>query len=182
MKIIILDTETTALTMGSIAEAHKQPRIVEIGAIVITRHGEAEVSQLINPGCHISEDATKITGIKDEDVVHKPTLDVYLPAMAVWYSGADLVVGHNVGFDLDVLRYELRRLGFEKAPWREPKDVICTAAEYQHVFGFKPRMIDMYPRIMGEELKQTHRALDDCKALYNCLKKDRFFQKIGVHI
>jgi hypothetical protein len=41
--------------------------------------------------------------------------------------------------------------------------------------GKRPRLVELYERIIGRPLMQTHRALDDAMAVYEILLKDDFF-------
>jgi DNA polymerase III epsilon subunit-like protein len=61
-----------------------------------------------------------------------------------------------------------------------PKKIICTVLEYQHIFGGYVKLKDMYKHFLGKELKQTHRALDDCHALHEILKSGCFTEILGA--
>ena len=68
MRQIVLDTETTGL------EAHLGHRLVEIGAVEMIgrRPTGSHFHTYLNPQRAIDEEASKVTGIKDEDLVDKP--------------------------------------------------------------------------------------------------------------
>jgi len=177
MKAIIFDTETTDLTLPSLAPLDKQPRIIEVGAIVVDETGIiAELSQLINPGMDIAEKITKITGITNADLVDQPTFAEVLPQLRDFFTGSDLLICHNAPFDSALLRYELERLACEDFPW--PSETICTVQEYLPLFGHRPKLTELYETVLLRPLAQTHRALDDVKALYEVLVADKFFQQI----
>lgn len=177
MRAVIFDLETTGLTLPELAPLEKQPRIIEIGALVV--NGEepvAELSQLVNPGVEIERKITQITGITNAQLKKAPPLSEAIQQLHdLFVLGSDAVICHNAPFDTSVLRYELRRLEMEKTfPW--PKRAICTVQEYLPQFGRRPRLIELYERVMGKPLNQTHRALDDVKALHEVLTKDGFYQ------
>jgi DNA polymerase III epsilon subunit family exonuclease len=177
MIAIIFDLETTGLTLPSVAEPKKQPRILEIGAIRCgtERYNVLGIfSHLVNPEIPVDEKITKITGIKNEDILNKPTLIEIIPQFQEFLVGADLMLAHNAQFDVSVLRYELKRI--ERENFHIPP-LIDTSQEYASRIGFLPHLVTLYEFILGEPLKQAHRALDDCQALLDVLKKDDFFGK-----
>jgi DNA polymerase III epsilon subunit family exonuclease len=179
MRAIIFDTETTGLLMPSKAPLEKQPRIIELGALAVSKDGIiGELSQLLNPGIEISAEITKITGITNADLVGKPTFEEYLPQLADFFRGADFLICHNAPFDTGMLRNDLKRAGCDDFPW--PTEILCTVQEYHSLFGHRPSLKVLYERIIGAPLSQTHRALDDAAAVHAVLLKDKFFDKIGV--
>lgn len=180
MKAIIFDTETTGLLLPSSAPLEKQPRIIELGAILVSTETGivGELTQLINPEMEISAEITKITGITNEDLVGKPTFKEYLPTLRAFFDGADMLICHNAPFDSGMLRNDLKRAGCDDFPW--PAETICTAQEYTPVVGKRPRLLQLYEIIMGKPLAQTHRALDDAMAVYEILDKDKFFSQLGA--
>lgn len=70
---IVFDLETTGLSSD-------RDKITEIGAVKI-RDGIIvdKFSQLVNPEMEISEQITELTGITNEMVEDKPTIDKVLP-------------------------------------------------------------------------------------------------------
>ncbi len=175
MKAIILDTETTGLLQtGRPLEA--QPQIIEIGAMRV--EDEKVLSQLINPGCPLPDIIKKITGIKDEDLVNKPTFKEFLPKLIEFFQDIDMLICHNAPFDVGMLRNELMRAWCLDFPW--PKTTICTVQEYKALMGKWPKMTELYKKVMGKPLDQKHRALDDVIALNEILTKDKFFKKVDL--
>lgn len=176
MKIVVFDTETTGLLQPAIVPLEKQPRIIELGLVVV-ENGDVLLTHnwLINPDCEITAEITKITGISNEDVADKPAFAHYADDTLAAFAGAHACIAHNAPFDVGMVNNEFKRLGREFV-W--PLNVICSAQEYEPVFGFRPRLIQLFERVMGEPLKQTHRALDDAMALYRALNKDGFFASL----
>ena len=175
---IVFDTETTGLLLPSSAAIEDQPRIIEIGAVKITGGDIEEFSQLIYPGVQISSKITKITGIKNEDLVGKPTFEDIVSDLCAFFEDSGKLICHNASFDLGMLELELKRCGFDGFPI--PDDVICTVYEYMPEFGRRPTLKELYNKIIGKQLEQTHRALDDAVALHKLLLKDNFYDKIEL--
>ena len=172
--MIIFDLETTGLLAPSCSPLEKQPKIIEIGAYNVTN--EDSISQLINPNEKLVPKITKITGIKDEELLGKPTFKDFLPTLAAFFQGSKTVIAHNAPFDCGVLRVELERCGDLDFPW--PKRTVCTVQEYRAKFGYRPKLGQLYKKLTGEKLNQTHRAIEDVMALYEALKQDKFFEVI----
>ena len=174
MKIVIFDTETTGLLKPR-APLSEQPHIIEFGAIVVSGGKfKRDFNALINPGIKLSEEVTKITGIKDSDLEGKPTFkQAWDENIAGIVKGSDYWIAHNMPFDYGMLSNELERCDI-KIP-KPKKSCVCTVQEYAAAFGRRPKLSELYKFIVGEELEQTHRALDDARALYTLLEKDGFF-------
>lgn len=178
MKAVIFDTETTGLLLPSSAPLEKQPRIIELGVVVVQDFKVASTHNwLINPECEISAEITKITGITNDDLVGKPLFRELLPEIEEVFANSDYGIAHNAPFDRTMIENELKRITRTGFPW--PQEILCTAQEYTHVMGKRPRLIHLYERVMGKPLEQTHRAMDDAMAVYEVLEKDEFFYKLA---
>ena len=99
-----IDVETTGLRP-------LQHRIIEIAAIRYRAGAEAErFEMLLQPDRSVPSVITRLTGIRDvdlEDAAH--FRDIADPLLD--FLGDDLLVGHNVGFDLSFIAGEFKRLG-----------------------------------------------------------------------
>lgn len=173
MRAIILDTETTGLLVPG-APLEQQPRIIELAMLVLR---DAEIVDrfewLFNPGHPLDPQITKITGLTDADLADKPTFEMRQKAVQFVLMGADLIVAHNAPFDMGMLTNDFLRCGVAPLPIRGT--VECTVQNYMHLFGRRPRLTELYEKIVGKPLQQTHRAMGDCLALYEILVKDGFF-------
>lgn len=169
--IILLDFETTGLTLPSSADLELQPRIIEIGAIKVSDRGSvvAELGELIDPKQEISAEITKITGIKPDQLKGKRTLEEVLPELADFFLGAHTLVAHNLAFDRDVLYFELLRYGWERR-FPFPPNQVCTVDSTMHMKGRRLKLLELYEITQGKPLAQTHRAVDDVRALWECYK------------
>lgn len=164
VKALVLDVETTGLTLPSVADLSKQPRIIEIGCVLVKGGKVVDtLGMLISPGEEVSKEITKITGITNEDLLNKPTFSAMLPMIQQFFRSADMIIAHNAPFDCSCIKHELSRLNWKEFPW--PNTTICTVQEYEHLFGRRVKLTELYKHILGKELKQTHRALDDALAL-----------------
>lgn len=169
--IILLDFETTGLTLPSSSDLELQPKIIEIGAIKVDESFQVvdELSELIDPRQEISAEITKITGIKPEQLKGKRQIEEVIPELAEFFLGVDTLVAHNLAFDRDVLYFELLRCGYERR-FPFPPNQVCTVDATMHKKGRRLKLTELYEMTQGKPLAQTHRALDDIKALWECYK------------
>ena len=169
MKILLFDTETTGLLSPEIVKIENQPKIIEIGCLLVDKSGIInEVNQLIHPSEGVSIEITKITGIKNQDLIGKPKFIDFYDNLKPFFNEVSIVICHNAVFDLGMINVELQRNKIFDL--NIPETQICTVQEFHHYFGYKPKLTEIYEKFTGKKLIQTHRALDDVKALYEaCL-------------
>lgn len=172
MRAAVIDWETTGLPLHPDARLSLQPRVIEFGGVLIDEAGNhlEELSLLIDPEQQISEEITKITGITNDDLVGKPKFVDVLPQIAALVVQADVLIAHNAPFDVFLLELELQRCGHE-FPW--PEHTLCTVQAYYEQYGKRPRLVELYEDVIGRPLMQTHRALDDVKALAEVVVKEQ---------
>lgn len=149
--IVALDLETTGLDT-------KTDAILEIGARRFDgSRVEDEFTTLINPGRHIPEFITGLTGISDEMVRQAP----HVRDVANQLSGfvGDLpILGHNIPFDLSFLkRYGLFELNERIDTYDIASILLPSASRYN---------LGALVQQLGIALPATHRALDDARATH----------------
>src|SRR5512143_2424708 len=95
--IIAVDLETTGLDP-------ERDAIIEIGAVRFNgKRVEDEFSTLVNPGRHIPEFISALTGIDDAMVRQAPRLRDVTGELEA-FVGDSPVLGHNVRFDAGFLQ------------------------------------------------------------------------------
>ena len=112
LPVTVLDTETTGLDVT-------QDRIVSIGAVRL--HGgrlyrSAMLDRLVQPGIAIPARSTAVHGITDAMVAEAEDFPAVFARLAPLIEGT-VLVGHNLPFDLAMLRGECRRANIA---WPEP--------------------------------------------------------------
>lgn len=109
-RIVAFDTETTGLN------PFDGDRVIEFGAVELTvsRDGQvADVSAVqffLNPEIPIPRAASKVSGITDDDVADAPLFAERAQDVVDALSDA-ILVAHNLSFDLNFIRAELKRCG-----------------------------------------------------------------------
>lgn len=104
--IVVLDTETTGYSQYN-------DRIIEFGGIKLQNGKKIDsLSFLINPGFKMNPRVIDIHGITDDMVKNEPKEDYFVPKLVEFFKGVDIIVGHNVSFDIRFLSETFRRCGY----------------------------------------------------------------------
>lgn len=101
---ICMDCETTGLDP-------KSDRVIEVAAVKFTIESNLDsIESLIDPEYHIPESSIEIHHITPDMVVGKPKIAEILPELLA-FIGNYPIVGHGVGFDVDVVAIAAERAG-----------------------------------------------------------------------
>lgn len=177
--MIVLDTETTGLLQPELAGLHMQPHIIEFAAVKYETApwiGSRELVEretlhfLCKPPVMLEPKITKLTGITNAMLVTEKPFSYYVHHVQNFFCGELNVWGHNLNFDLSVLKFELQRLGLEyHFPW--PMYHHCTVERTSHLGLADRKLTTLHAHVMGEPLAQTHRALDDVRVLARIIQR-----------
>lgn len=161
MRITVFDTETTGFPVRE-GRLDQQPYIVQFASIT----GEIddagiyqEISReniIIKPPISIPFGASQVHGLYDRDVEDKNPLSHHIDLILKVLHSADIVAGHNVEYDEEVLGYELERLG-RKGEYAPAKS-LCTmrsSTDYCKLqgrgFSYKPpKLAELHKFLFGE--------------------------------
>lgn len=159
---VILDIETTGLSA-------EKDNIIEVGAIEI-RNGEIarEYGRLIRYNGIIPEIVKDMTGINENMLKEKgDDISEVLKELFEFISGKVVLI-YNAPFDLGFLEKEAERNGLE-FPYINSKDLLTEARnKIDKLENYKLDTVAGYLGVCG---KQKHRAVDDCKYLYEVYAK-----------
>ena len=173
--MIVFDTATTGLPLPETAPLDNQPKIIEI-ALVKLDFDLKETDRyetLINPEMNIPPSASAVNNISDEDVKDKPPFAGVYSKICDFFLGEREVYAHNCPFDITMLNFELKRLGYEtKFPF--PPEQMCTVELSRPLLQTEDaprslRLIDLYHHAF-EEKHKAHRAMSDVEALVRYIK------------
>lgn len=150
---LVYDSETTGLDVTT-------DRLVSVGAVVVIGGHVVpglNVDSLVRPGIPIPPKSSAIHGITDEMVKDAP------PFAQVWRDVLTLldnwiIIGHNIGFDLAILKCEAERA---KVEWRRPAflDTLrLTAALFPE---WEDLNLENIASHLGVEVQGRHTALGD---------------------
>jgi DNA polymerase-3 subunit epsilon len=162
MRQIVLDTETTGL------EAHLGHRLVEIGAVEMIgrRPTGRNFHTYLNPERAIDEEASKVTGIKDEDLVDQPLFRDKVDEFLAFIRGAELII-HNAAFDVGFIDAELKRLGPEYGKTTDHASVLDTLAMARAMYPGQRNSLDALCKRLGVDntKRDLHGGLLDAQLL-----------------
>ena len=180
---LIFDTETTGLPKlwnAPITDTDNWPRCVQIAWQRYDDMGKLLESQdyLVQPdGFNIPYDAEKIHGISTELAAQNGIpLVAVLEKFNIALSKAKFVVGHNVGFDNNIIGAEFHRLQVENPLQKFPVLDTCTehTAKLCQILGgrggkFKlPKLAELYQFLFEEAFEGAHNAAVDVEATTRC--------------
>ncbi len=158
---VAFDFETTGLDASS--------KIIEIGAVKV-RDGYmvSRYSTLVDPEIRIDPMITGITGITNEMVEGKPTIDALMPSFHDFCEDLPMVA-HNASFDCRFLQRES-----EAAGYFFDNEVFDTLSFARRVLPKQPSYkLGALTALLGIPLNDAHRAWCDaeaCARLYLHLK------------
>lgn len=150
---VVLDTETTGLDP-------REARVVQIGAVGLRSglRGENDIfDSLVDPGVSIPSKATEIHGIRNDDVAGQPAFSEIADKLDSYIDGR-IVVGHNIGFDLAVLKREHERAGLA---WVAPRTLDTNLLARLVAPRLPGHTIENICAWLGIEINDRHTALGD---------------------
>ncbi|HYH11048.1 MAG TPA: 3'-5' exonuclease, partial [Thermomicrobiales bacterium] len=147
-RFVSVDVETTGLKPAS-------QRIIEVALVRFEGGIEtARFDRLVNPGRRIPSYISKLTGIRDDDVEDAAAF-AQLANEIVEFIGNDILVGHNVGFDIGFLNAELQRARIGKLV-NESVDTLTLATKV--IPGLRRPSLDRVAKAVGVAPRKIHRA------------------------
>lgn len=157
---VVFDLETTGVNCQS-------DKIIEIGAVKIVQGKLTETfGTLVNPGCHIPEDATRVNNITDEDVADAPTLEQVMPDFYKFCDGC-VIVSYVIGFDFGFIDYHGKALGYTFTNRTDDAFVLAKTK----LKGLKNYKLVTVAKQLGVSLENAHRAVHDAVATAECMVK-----------
>ena len=158
MKEIILDTETTGL---SVKDGH---RVVEIGCVELENlvPTQKKFHCYLNPERKVSEAAFKVHGFSDSFLLKQKKFKEVANDFLEFIDGKKLVI-HNAEFDLSHLNHELELLGKKKIT----NEIVDTLVLARNKFPGSSISLDALCRRyrIDNSKRVQHTALIDCELL-----------------
>lgn len=202
-KILGFDTETTGFPDMSLPPLdNNQPWPVQIGARMVDETGalQSELNFLIAPPIAINPEAIKVHGITDERAAFygfKPITGISM--LFAMIAKADVIVGHNLGFDINIVNLAKHRLCIEHE--RDPFDgkehfdtqvrsagILQLPATDAMILANRghqyksPKLSEAYRYFFDREIANAHDAMVDVKAsleIYFHIKK---LEELATHV
>jgi len=203
MKYLIFDTETTGLPNYKLPVNHtSQPHIVQLAALLCDDIGQTygQINLIIEPVVEVPKIASDIHGITTEIAqLTGVNIAVALQCFTALYDKCDMLVAHNIEFDLQMIRrYYPYDLAGQK--WFDYKPGFCTKLNSTAIVkaplndrqlaakarnpGWTPpggwpeykdpTLAECYKHFFNKEIEGAHNAMVDveaCRDVFLSLKK-----------
>jgi DNA polymerase-3 subunit epsilon len=189
MIYLFVDTETAGLPTrpsGQTGDLSHHPRLVQVAwasyatsdlpLLATSVELRMEASRIIRPvGFTIPDDAARIHGITTERALAEGiNLGDALTLLAGVVGDADVLVGHNLTFDVQVLAAEYQRLA-RLAPFRADLTRVDTMrlatplCQLPGKYGYKwPKLTELHRHLFDAEFPDAHDAGADVRACAAC--------------
>jgi DNA polymerase III epsilon subunit-like protein len=211
MRTLVFDSETTGLSKTQIispSTIHLWPHVVQFSYIVFDTESN-EIVKIkdsiikVPDGFTITEENAKIHGITTEISLAKG-VDL-LPVLEEFFAdfdSADHIVGHNVSFDINMIKAELQRLIMNSSD-KKLQDYLtkintstkfyCTMQEtielcaiemkdkYGRPYKKFPKLVELYQKMFGVTPKNLHNSLNDVIVCLRCFIKLKYEIDIVEH-
>jgi DNA polymerase-3 subunit epsilon len=154
--VVFADIETTGLGARS-------GRIIEIALIRVENDQVVnEFHSLINPGAHLPDWISSLTGILDTDLENQPYFSEIADKVAKICEGA-VFIAHNVRFDYSFIKNHLTDCGYLFKP-----ELLCTVRLSRALYPTE-RSHKLENLIIRHKINvpARHRAYEDAKALWD---------------
>lgn len=157
---VVFDIETTGFS-------NTNDKITEIGAVKIENFKVVErFSELINPEKDISYKIQELTGITNDMVKDKPTIEEVLPRF-MDFVGDSVLVAHNAEFDTGFISQKCREQGLEY----NSKSIDTLKLARVLLPDLKRHRLNVVAKALGIPLLNHHRAVDDAEATAHIFNK-----------
>lgn len=154
----VVDLETTGFDCN-------KDHVIEVAALRV-RNGEVVDSfeSLIHCPCEIDQTITKLTGITNEMLADAPLLESVLPSL-LDFIGSDLLMGHNLSFDIRFLNMATAAIGKEQKSYK----YVDTMYLARKIFPeWKHHRLDDLVSNLKVDVGTAHRALGDTYRTKGC--------------
>lgn len=176
MRVLAFDFETTGFPLKPVntQPIELQPYATQLAASIVEYNDDcsewsikgtisSNFSDVIKAGLSIPWQITKLTGIKDSDLVGAPTWADFRGKFFDAVYSVDYICAHNFPFDAQITWLSELRLGFSK-PFTNVKQR-CTLEASRRLGHSSNKLSDCFFRATGQQLTDAHRADNDTAAL-----------------
>ena len=158
--LIVFDVETTGIRKD-------QDQIIELSTQQGLGTEAPRKSWRIKPSVPISPGAQRVHGISMDDLKDCEPFSTHADELRRVFEKADVIVGYNVSFDLDMLQTEFQRIGLPLVDFSK-KLIVDPLRLWQRM---EPRTLqDAHRRFVGSEFDEAHSADADIAATASVLQ------------
>jgi DNA polymerase III epsilon subunit-like protein len=206
MRVLVFDTETTGLPQTKILNPdtlHQWPNIVQFSYIIY----DTSLNDIVKSKDYIikvpdniliSEESTKIHGITNEICSKKGiSIDDVLNEFFCYLRNVDWIIGHNISFDINMVKVELLRIIYKNKLTSEQlkiykydlhfisnyKNICCTlqdSIQYCNIqaidkFGRPylkyPKLVELHQKLFDSSPNNLHNSFNDILVTLRCFMK-----------
>lgn len=206
MRVLVFDTETTGLPQTKILNPdtlHQWPTIVQFSYIIydLSLNDIVESKDYVikvPENILISEESSKIHGITNEISSKKGILvDEVLNEFFYYLKDVDWIIGHNVSFDINMIKVELLRIIYNKKLITQQlkmykydlhfitnyKNICCTLQDsiqfcnIQAIDKFGrpylkyPKLVELHQKLFDSSPSNLHNSFNDILVTLRCFMK-----------
>jgi DNA polymerase III epsilon subunit-like protein len=205
MRFLIFDTETTGLPSSKIINPdtlHLWPHIVQFSYVIY----DTDTNDIIDlhdsvikviEGIIIPEESIKFHGITNE-ISKNNGVEIELVLMEFFYQlkKVDMIIGHNISFDINMVKVELLRIIYSNTQSAEFKTYFHTLTNYKNIYCtlqssielcnikaidkygkeyFKyPKLIELHQKLFNSDPNNLHNSLNDILVTLRCFMKMKY--------
>lgn len=160
-RYVVIDIETTGL--------NDEDQIIEIGAVLVV-NGEinGKFSVLIQCDNPIPDEISRLTGITSYDLEKNGFSQENAIKQFLEFCGDDILVGHNIDFDMRFLQISCKNNGFPIIKNRIVDTKTLAKKKIKNASRYSLSAVALH---FGIEHEVKHRAIDDCELTYRIFEK-----------
>lgn len=177
---LFFDTETTGLPKSwkaPVTDTDNWPRLVQLAWLAYDAAGNktAGANAIIKPqGFEIPEAVAKIHGITTERALAEGcALETVLQEFHAQISVSEVLVGHNISFDVNIVGAEFIRCNFPPiVPARRKVCTMMSSTKFCNLPGPRgpkwPKLQELHNILFSEDFSEAHNAAADINATARC--------------
>lgn len=186
MRVLLFDTETSGLPSWRMPYGHPtQPDVVQLAMLLVDTDTDEEIcsiSVIVKDGKPCEEGAAAVHGITQDKIDRFGIPQRLAASMFHWMTAqADLVVAHNIDFDIGMMKTTFIRQGINPPLLKTfcTMKVLTDICKIPHAnpnrgksASYKwPKLIEAYKLLIDEEgFDGAHDAMVDVRACYELFK------------
>lgn len=208
MRVLVFDTETTGLPQSKLISPdtlNLWPHIVQFSYVIFdTDKNSFEVTSdkivKLKNGLIIPEESIKIHGITNEiSQTAGIDINIILSEFFLHLSNVDLLVGHNISFDINIVKIELLRQIYNSDLKNEMKpfkfnlhyitnytNIYCTLQESIELCNIKgltkfgkeyikfPKLLELHEKLFEIVPNNLHNSFNDIIVTLRCFMKLKY--------
>jgi len=206
MRILVFDTETTGLPASKIINPdtlHLWPHIVQFSYLIYDTNTNEIIKTVdsivkLNNDKIIPEESIKIHGITDEmSKTQGIQINLILNDFFYHLRNVDALIGHNVSFDINMIKIELLRIIYNNSSFHLKskydlhfltnfKNITCTLQESIEICNIKaidkygrsylkfPKLLELHQHLFESIPNNLHNSFNDILITLRCYMKLKY--------